>query len=160
MNIRKIIGITLLPLVIISIFFPGRIINTFLYYKNGSALVLSNYKIDFSLSHWAYFEKIDNGYLITGRNINDVVLKVSVYEPKVGIESLLNKKCDRLTYNNIVFHNIKWKMYYCFTERKGFESIYFQTEDDRLMLVTYTYDKNNSKNVDEFNLLIDGIKRI
>jgi len=160
MKIRKTIGIIVLPLAIISIFFPGRIINTYLYYKNGSTLVLSNYKIDFPLSHWAYFEKIDNGHLITGRKVNDVVLKISVYEPKVSIESLLNEKCDRLTCDNMVFRNIKGKMYYCFTKIKDFESIYFQTEDNRLMLITYTYDKNNSKNIDEFNLLLDGIIQI
>ena len=160
MKARRIIGLFVWPLVIFGIFFPGRLANTFLYYKNGSSLILKNYKIDFSLTHWALFKKLENGYYLTGRTVNDVALKVSVYEPKVSIEKLLNNKCDRLTYDNVSFQNIKGKMYYCLTKIKDFESIYFQTQDYRLIFITHTYDKNNSKNVDEFNLLFNGIKSL
>ncbi len=157
MDIKK-IRLAILLIVVVSIFYTDRIVTTFLYYKNGSVLILRNYNIDFPLSHWGYFNKSQNGYELSGRRINNIVLTASVYEPKVSIENILNKKCDRLRYENKEFKNVKGRIYYCFSELKDIEFIYFQTEDNRLMIESSTYNKNNIKNVFEYNLLFDSIR--
>ena len=156
MSFRKIIILILLPFIILGIFYPGVLANTFLHFFNGSSIKVKNYTISFPLSHWAYFSKSDNGFKLSGRTIDSVSLEATIHEFDKSLTSVLTKLCDDLVYEEKQFETISLKIYTCMLQDNR-NTVYFQTLDNTLVFETRTYVKNNKNIVSEFNLLLNSV---
>jgi len=156
MSIRKIIILIFLPFIILGIFYPGALANTFLYFVNGSSIKTNSYTINFPLSHWAYFSKLENGIALSGRKIDSVYLEATIHEFDEPLATVLNKLCNNLVHEEIKFEEISLNMYTCIVEDNQ-KTIYFQTLDNTLVIETHTYVENNKNIVSKFKLLLNGI---
>ena len=148
----------MLPFIVLGIFYPGAFVNTILYFINGSSVKVNSYTINFPLSHWAYFQESKNGFELSGIKVDTVNLEATVHEFDENIEPALEKLCNNVIYEKKQFKNITFKMYTCITKEDK-KNIYFQTLDNNLVIETHTYKEDNNKNILEFKLLLDNIKK-
>ncbi len=114
MNIRKLIIIIVSPIIIIGIMFPGIVANTFLYYLNGSILILDKYKIEFPLGHWAYFDEDDLTHILSGRKMNGKILRIEVFKQanKINLNKVI-PNCDTSETSIKKYYNISGTQYVC-----------------------------------------------
>ena len=156
MKKRKVIGLFVLLIVIIGILFPGRVMNTLLYYKNGSTLILNKYKIDFPLSHWAYFRQNNASYVLSGRKVNGKTLKLEVSEYfKIDLKNIFSG-CDNLEKNTKNYKYIKGIEYIC--DYNEYRMMYFISNEKNLILNSSDNFNGQDKNeLEEYDLLFNSI---
>ena len=155
--IRRIVLIAIAPIIIFGIFYPGILANTFLYYINGSSLKIGNYTINFPLTHWALFSESKNGFFISGRKVDSVNLEATIHRHNSSLYPVLTKLCDNLVYEKKQLSTISLNIYTCVLHNKN--KTYFQTLDNKLVIETHSYIKENKNIISEFDLLLSRIKK-
>jgi len=159
MNTRKIIALVLSPLVIFGIFFPGKLANTFLYFKNGSSFKINDYQIKFPIGHWAYFGESKITYVISGNNIGKNNLSAEFFKDaeELNISSAISN-CDTVKKEVYRRDNMKGNIYLCM--RKTEETMYFQSDDKQILIRETDYNSSNEKIIEEYELLFNSISKI
>jgi len=134
----------------------SKIMNIFLYYKNGSEYTMQNYIIKFPIGHWAYFGESKITYVIIGKNINVHNLSAEFFKDaeKLDITNAISN-CDTIKKQGYKGKSIKGNIYLCM--RNKTETMYFQSEDKKILIRENDYNSSNEKIVAEYQLLLNSI---
>jgi len=143
-------------LFIIYIVDTSKIINTYLYYKNGSHFDINYYRIKFPVSHWAYFGESKTTYVVSGNNIGKNNLSAEFFKNAERFNILdIISSCDTVKKQVYKVENMKGYVYLCI--RNKTETMYFQSEDKKILIRENDYNSSNEKIVAEYQLLLNSI---
>ena len=137
----------------------SRIINTFFYYKNGSKYIMQSHILKFPIGHWAYFGESKITHVISGNNINGYNLSAEFFKnaEKLSILTAISN-CDSVEKKVYNGTNIKGNIYLCMRSEK--ETMYFQSNDKKILIRENDYNSSNIKIIKEYKLLFDSIRKI
>ncbi len=96
-----------------------KVINTYLYYKNGSHLDINHYRIEFPVGHWAYFGESKITYVVTGNRIDGHNLSAEFFKDTETSEitdtfkNILHS-CNKVETNNFLSGDIEGIIHICY----------------------------------------------
>lgn len=145
-------------LFIIYIVDTSKIINTYLYYKNGSHFDINYYRIKFPLSHWAYFGESKLAYIIAGQEINSKNLSAEFFKNShtINIFKVISN-CDTVSKHTYKTIGIQGNIYIC--KRATNETMYFFSDNKDIFIRETDYNSTDSEIVREYKLLLDSISK-
>ena len=139
-----------------------KVINTYLYYKNGSHLDINHYRIEFPVGHWAYFGESKITYVVTGNRIDGHNLSAEFFKDTETSEitdtfkNILHN-CNKVETNNFLSGDLEGIIHICYKENS--EIFYFISNDKEIVIRENDYNATNIKIVEEYELLLNSIKR-
>lgn len=144
---------------IITIIGPVEIMLGFFYLKNGKSFMINDYQIKMSFMHWAYFGESKITYIVTGKNINSNNLSAEFFKEaeKLNILNAISN-CDSIEQKTYEGIRIKGNIYLCMKNRK--ETMYFQSNDKKILIREDDYNSSNTEIVKEYVLLFENIEKI
>lgn len=153
----------LIILIFISFIFvtigPVELMLGFFYFKNGKSISLNSYKINIPFLHWSYFGESKITYVVTGKNIDSHNLSAEFfkYAEKLNILHAISD-CDTVKKQRYAKRNIKGNIYLC--TKSKIETMYFQSDDKKILIRENDYNSSNENVVEEYELLLNSITPI
>ena len=117
---------------------------------------VNTYKIEFPFLHWAYFGESKITNVLIGKNINSHKLSAEFFKSAEELNILdAISNCDSVKEQRYDNKSIKGNIYLC--TKSEIETMYFQSDDKKILIRENDYSSSNEKVVEEYQLLLDSI---
>lgn len=138
---------------------PVELMLGFFYLKNGKTITISDYRIGMPFLHWAYFGESKITYVVKGKNVNSYSLTAEFFKnaEKLNILNAISN-CDSVEQKVYKGVSIIGNMYLCMKNRK--ESMYFQSNDKKILIREDDYNSSNTRIIKEYSLLLENIEKV